>query len=354
MKITTSTLSRLITGCLLVLATPVLADTYETRFSNCDVVNVGPERWKATFTLNVRFQSSSVANTTDNTFTVWMPQLNPITGLPKFLYADRVLNPGWSRNSVVAPNGVNAFVGASLIEYTSNWVGGSTVIVNSGNFSIEFSTSGLNAYPAIFMRYKNLINGAGNSSVPMFILPGLSGVCYSNSIPPDVVIPPIDELVPPEPEFNLKSAVWELNPVEVGNLPDVATAGNGFEATIKNIGSNNLCLSYVTAGIKNKTYALSVTNGSSNYSGRNLFAMSGSAGSQLPYNLQLISNDGATSKNFDFPISTAKYISLSQLASSVDKRSEMCWTPKVNLFKTDVTKEGMHSDTINFIITPKA
>jgi hypothetical protein len=285
---------------------------------------------------------------------VWMPQFNPVTGLPKFLFADRVTSPGWDNNSVLVPNGIKKEVSFSIIQFSSLRVGAPTVIGSSGNFSIDFSTAGLNAYPALFMRYNNLINGAGNSFVPMYILPNSSGVCYSNSIPPGVVIPPIDELVPPEPEFKLKSAVWELNPVDVGSLPDVAAVGNGFEATIKNIGSNNLCLSYVTAGIKNKAYALGITNGSSNYSGRNLFAMNGNAGSQLPYHLQLISNDGATSNNFDFPMSTTKYISLSQLASSVDKRSEMCWTPKVNLFKTSTTKEGMHTDTINFIITPKA
>ncbi|MHA7848224.1 hypothetical protein [Serratia sp. D1N4] len=151
----------------------------------------------------------------------------------------------------------------------------------------------------------------------------------------------------------MSTAVWELDTVDVGNLPDVAKAGNGLAASIKNAASNNLCINYTTAGVKNKTYALSVTNTSNMKGGRNLFTLQG-PGSQLFYNLQLASNTGVTANDYSFPAASAKYITLTQTASSVAGRSEMCWTPKINLFKDASTKEGMHTGTVNFVISPKA
>lgn len=76
--------------------------------------------------------------------------------------------------------------------------------------------------------------------------------------------------------------------------------------------------------------------------------------SLLFYNLQLLSDRGVTANNFNFPDVTSKYITLSQTNNAGDGRSEMCWTPKINLFKNASTRAGMHTDTLNFIITPKA
>ncbi|KFK93800.1 MULTISPECIES: hypothetical protein [unclassified Serratia (in: enterobacteria)] len=152
----------------------------------------------------------------------------------------------------------------------------------------------------------------------------------------------------------MSTAQWMLNTADVGDLPDASAPGNGYAATINNLPSNNLCMNYLTDKVKDKSYALSVSNGYSSQGGRNLFALNGSNGSQLLYNLQLVSNDGMTGNNFNFPATAANYITLSQLPSSVDKRSEMCWTPKINLFKNATTQAGMHTDTLNFMVTPKA
>lgn len=76
-------------------------------------------------------------------------------------------------------------------------------------------------------------------------------------------LPRTEDVDIPEPVFSMSSAVWQLDTLDLSNLPDITVAGNGYAASVKNIASNNLCINYVTAGVKNKTYALSVTNTSS-------------------------------------------------------------------------------------------
>ncbi|WMT15181.1 hypothetical protein [Serratia fonticola] len=86
-------------------------------------------------------------------------------------------------------------------------------------------------------------------------------------------IPKPEDVDTPEPAFSMSSAVWQMNTLDVSNLPDLSASGNGYAASISNIASNNLCINYVTAGVKNKTYALSVTTTSSTQGGRSLFTL---------------------------------------------------------------------------------
>ncbi|WP_337262020.1 MULTISPECIES: hypothetical protein [unclassified Serratia (in: enterobacteria)] len=231
-------------------------------------------------------------------------------------------------------------------------------IYSSGTVSFIFSSKDNGAFPAALVNYRydyTTPTGGMTGWGYYWFIPGITnGTCTKRTVATPPTVPPIDEIDPPEPAFSLKSTVWELNTADVADIPDVAAAGNGFEASIKNPASNNLCISYVTKGVKNKSYALSVSNGSTTQGGRNLFTMNGAAGSQLFYRLNLASNDGVTANNVDLPAAAAKYITLSQAASGVADRSEMCWTPKINLFSNAATAAGMHTDTLNFIITPQA
>ncbi|AHG22802.1 hypothetical protein Z042_13930 [Chania multitudinisentens RB-25] len=333
---------------LLLMSTSVLAATYSPSFSNCNVTNIGPGQWRATFRLNIFYANNGASSTANNTFYAWLPGLDTRTGRPLTAYIQRVTSPGW--NNMTGPASVRI---SSATERLLFFGTGSNdnIITSGGTFSINFTTAGNNAYPALFMRYTHISENGGGQETPLLVLPG--GICHGGATPP-ATLPPITELEPPEPEFSLKSAVWELNAADVGDLPEVTAPGNGYAASIKNIGSNNLCVSYVSAGVRNKEYALGVTNGTNLQGGRNLFMMNGAAGSQLPYNLQLVSNDSVTGNNFSFPAATAKYITLSQAPSGVNGRSEMCWTPAVSLFKTASTQSGLHTDTVNFVITPKA
>lgn len=340
-----SRLSRLMIGALLCVAAPAFANFYQSEFRDCNITNIGPNKWQATFFLYIRVTTcTNCAETTDNTFRIGVPQLNK-QGLPT---ADTYVTAGWE-NLTLTGTAVKTLRFANVIYFSSTDVNRPDVIRGDSRVTVNFTTEGNNAYPALFIRYANLSTGGGTASAYLFVLPNSGGNCYVTTTPP------IEELLPPpEPEFSLKSAVWELNPLDMADLPNVAAAGNGYAATIKNIGGNNLCLSYVTNGVKNKNYSLGVTNSGGNFSGRNLLMMNGAAGSQLPYSLQLNSNDGVTGNNYSFPSGGVKYITLKQDTSGTNQRSEMCWTPAVNLFKTSTTQEGLHSDTVNFIITPNA
>ncbi|WP_154666963.1 hypothetical protein [Chania multitudinisentens] len=235
---------------------------------------------------------------------------------------------------------------------------GTLSIITSGTVSFTFSTKNNGAFPTALITHVNgyAYSGGGQTSWAYYwFIPGVTiNTCTRYTTPTPPPVPPIEEIIPPEPAFSLKSAVWELDTADVGNVPDVAAAGNSYQASIKNLESNNLCVSYVTKGVKNQRYALGVSNGVIVQGGRRLFMMNGAAGGLLFYKLSLTSNDGVVANNFDFPAAAAKYITLSQAASGVANRSEMCWTPRINLFRNASTNAGMHTDTLNFIITPQA
>lgn len=330
------------------------ATHYVPTLSNCTMTSAGNNQWKASFYLQSTSSLTGV-DSASNYFSVKIPQLSangstmdrsnfvsPIPALDFTLPAGMVARtPAGSSITVANTNG------------TLN-------ISTSGTVSFIFSVKDNGAFPAALVSYSygySYSSGGGQTTWGYYwFIPGVTnGTCTRNgTATPPTTIPPIEEIIPPEPEFSLKSAVWELNTADVADVPDVAAAGNGFETSIKNLASNNLCVSYVTKGVKDKNYALSVSNGFTTQGGRNLFTMNGAAGSQLFYKLNLASNDGVTTNNVDFPAATAKYITLSQAASGVADRSEMCWTPKINVFRNTSTSAGTHTDTLNFIITPQA
>lgn len=332
----------------------ISATYYMVSLSNCYMTNAGNNQWKVSFYLQSASSLTGV-DSASNYFSVKVPQLS-------------ANGSTMDRNNFVSPIPTLDFtlptgmiartpVGASVTVANTN---GTLNIATSGNVSFTFSIKDNGAFPAALVSYTygySYSSGGGMTSWGYYwFIPGVTnGTCtkYGTATPP-TTIPPLEEIIPPEPAFSLKSAVWELNTADVADVPDVVAAGNGYEASIKNLASNNLCVSYVTKGVTNKNYALSISNGTTTQGGRNLFTMNGATGSQLFYKLNLASNDGVTANNFDFPAATAKYITLSQAASGVADRSEMCWTPKINLFRNAATSAGMHTDTLNFIITPQA
>ncbi|WP_154666911.1 hypothetical protein [Chania multitudinisentens] len=334
-------LFRIIISSLIIFTTPAFAYQYLGNITSCDIVNIGPSKWKASFRFVVS-ACSTCADSSENWFSMALPTRNA-AGKPIANAFAAVA--GWE-NLVLSSTYTTSIISPNLISIKGR--NDSAVIGTSTNVSVEFSTAANNGYPALLVRhYNSLVTGSGTVTI-VWVTPGS---CVLGGQPP--MLPPIDELETPEPAFTLKSAVWQLESADVADVPDVSAAGNGHIATIKNIANNNLCMSYVTNGIKKNTYALAVTNSSSTQSGRNLFTMQGGS-SSLFYHLQLTSNDGVTGSNYDFPSATTKYINLSQAASSVDKRSEMCWTPKISLFRNGSTSVGMHSDTLSFVVIPKA
>ncbi|WP_447880247.1 hypothetical protein [Serratia fonticola] len=334
---------------------------YRLTLSNCSITSTGSNNeWQVSFTVQPTLGASgtTVGNNSINNFTISVPTA-----------ANGTINR--TGNRFVVPPPASSFNFPAGLAMTSNSPNSSYITVGSSNASkplvitsggtvtfIVSPTEANNAYPAAFISTTSLSDTGGNVSGSYYwFIPTLttSACLQTGGNTPPAVVPPISELNPVDPEFTMNSAEWILQTTDLVDLPDVTSAGTGYPVTINNINNNNLCVRYVTAGVTNKQYALAVTNSASSQGGRNLFTLPGPDSSQLFYNLQLASNDGNTANNFNFPaIGTPNYITLGQANNYSSDHSEMCWTPKINLFKISSTREGLHSDTLNFIVTPKA
>ncbi|HHQ6558431.1 TPA: hypothetical protein ACSTJ0_003037 [Serratia fonticola] len=342
---------------------PTIAGTfYRLTLSNCSIISTGSNNeWKVSFTIQRTMGSSgaSIGNNSVNNFTISVPTAAANGTISRTGNRFVVPPPASSFNFPAGLAITSNSQTASLITVGSSNASNPLVILSGGTMTFIISpTEANNAYPAAFITTNSQAdNGSNASSGYYWFIPTVttSACTPSAGNTPPAVVPPITELNPVDPEFTMNSAEWMLQTTDLVDLPDVTSASTGYPVTINNINNNNLCVRYVTAGVTNKQYALAVTNSASSPGGRNLFALSGPDNSQLFYNFQLASNDGNAVNNFNFPATgTPNYITLGQTNNYSSDHSEMCWTPKINLFKISSTREGLHSDTLNFIVTPKA
>ncbi|CAI1551801.1 hypothetical protein [Serratia fonticola] len=341
---------------------PTIAGTfYRLTPSNCSITSTGSNNeWKVSFTIQPTLGASgvSIRNNSMNYFTISVPTAANGTisrAGNRFVVPPPVSSFNFPAGLAITSNSQNS----SLITVGSSNASNPLVILSGGTMTFVISpTVANNAYPAALISITSLEDGGGNASYGYYwFIPTIttSACLQTGSNTPPVVVPPISELNPVDPEFTMNSAEWMLQTTDLVDLPDVTSASTGYPVTINNINNNNLCVRYVTAGVTNKQYALAVTNSASSPGGRNLFTLSGPDSSQLFYNLQLASNDGNAVNNFNFPTAgTQNYITLGQTNNYSSDHSEMCWAPKINLFKNSSTQQGLHSNTLNFVITPKA
>lgn len=343
------------------LLNPALAEWYRTDISNCAITDIGNRQWQVVFDIKTIVAASGpgIGSAEANYLLIKIPTISG-NGMN---WTNFVWNPVPVTN-LTMPSGVAVrFTPSASIPglYLGAAGTGSLILTPSTGTTgrvtfIITPTAENNAYPAATLYvYAISSEGEGRYGNYWFIPNYTKGSCSLGGSSPPVTPPPVTEIMPVDPEFTMNSAEWILQTTDLGDLPTVTSASTGYPATINNVSNNNLCVRYVTAGVTNKQYAVAVTNSASSQGGRNLFTLPGPDSSQLFYNLQLASNDGNSANNFNFPaIGTPNYITLGQKNNYSSDHSEMCWTPKINLFKNASTKEGLHSDTLNFIITPKA
>ncbi|WP_431225876.1 hypothetical protein ACQ86O_27745 (plasmid) [Serratia sp. L9] len=334
---------------------PTFADTvYRMDLSNCSISDIGNNQWKVVFDMT-RMAHQSGANIHPNTSLSVQIKIPTISGTG-LSSTNFVWNPVPIKD-LTLPAGV---VTRGTPSYYSQGITlgpptGDLILTTGGHVTFIITPTVANkAYPAAAISTTAANDGGSVSGGTYWFIPTkTNGTCIRTSGSPSVPVPPITEVMPPEPEFKMSTAKWVLDKTDVGDLPDVTASSNGYLATIQNINSNNLCVNYVLAGVKKNTYALSVSNTPSTQGGRSLFTMHGPDSSQLFYNLKLKSSVGGSANDYKFPASgTTNYISLQQGNDIGNGRSQMCWTPEINLFKSASTKAGMHTDSLNFIITP--
>ncbi|HEM8293720.1 TPA: hypothetical protein U2M59_003031 [Providencia stuartii] len=323
-------------------------------FSNCYLDKVSDKKWRAKFDVKSDLGGSSTGVADVNYFFAYARNVDK-NGYPDYSASGKMnlesSNVTLSNSSLSFTNLIDAVYGAILKFHNRS----NTSLISSGTYHIEFDISlGDSTYPGVFFYEHHYYpgNGGGQKGEVAALTATSNGQCFGKKPGPGE-IPPIEEIDPPEPDFKLSSAIWELDAADLGDLPNITSGSAGYIAKIINVNNNRLCIDYVTAGIKKKEYALGISNDYSSISGRNVFKMLGDNNSQLFYDLNLKSTI-AVQYDFSFPSSSIKYIALSQAASNLDKRSQMCWFPEIKLYKEDATQAGMHTDSLNFIIIPKA
>lgn len=320
---------------------------YPLDISNCSVVKIGAKKWQAKFTLSVQ-RSSTSADQTSNFINAFVPTINTSSKKPNSYINQRSTNVEFS--NLATPSRIFIQNQTSALKILSS-VGDQNILTSGGDFSIDF-TQPDDAYPAFFMIYDDRTTLGNTYNLRFYIYPNLNS-CFSSPPKPED-IPSIDELDPPEPNFKLKTAIWDLETLDIDDLPSISTTSNGINSKIKNSNNGEICVSYVTAGVKSNSYALTISNDFNSFNGKNAYIMKGPDGSQLPYQVGLLSNDGITSNNFNFPSESLNFVKLSQNESSSIGRSEMCWSPSISLYKNSLTLPGVHTDTIHLMVTPKA
>ncbi|WP_145500935.1 hypothetical protein [Yersinia bercovieri] len=158
---------------------------------------------------------------------------------------------------------------------------------------------------------------------------------------------------PPEalkinPNFRLKSAVWELKPIDLDTLLD----NGSLEVPLKNPHTNELCISYRSMGITDDDYMISInnTNGLS-ADGKYFRLIEKSNNNVINYDISL-SYHGPFDNEIDYTLNKPKQHI--QLEREHFPKGETCWSPEIEVYSTDTTDKGSYSDTLNFTITPAA
>lgn len=318
------------------------AGQFTTNFKDCSLTKVGSGLWQAKFTVFIT-TCSFCEESTNNSFGTFVPSIVESTGKPDIRTSKKVKSPGYY--NIKYPDTIKVTEIDGFLRFQSNGDKPAT-IVKGGDFSINFTTKDNNAYPALFINYYDF----GLQSARIF--PNGTDCYFGDGLPHD--LPPIEEIDPPDPEFKLNSIIWNLGTIDIDNIPKLTESTSGFLAKVENETSNNFCISYVSASVKNKIYSISVTNDQFDMNGQNFYVMNNFNSGKLLYKINLISNDGVARNNLTFPSNSTNYLILTQSPSSVNNRSQMCWTPKVSLFRNNATNAGMYISTLNFVITPKA
>ncbi|MGG7669508.1 hypothetical protein ACQ4OC_12750 [Yersinia sp. J1] len=148
-----------------------------------------------------------------------------------------------------------------------------------------------------------------------------------------------------DPQFKLNSAVWQLKPIDLYRLN--SHKKNGLTAQMIYPIRSILCLNYPPLGIDNPSYTITAT-GKNPTQSNNHFSLMKDSDKQIHYAVELEDNTGSS-----FTLPGSYTINLKQQTPTGDGwRKKICWSPRITLFPTDSTEQGLYSDTLSFTITP--
>ncbi|CNF64088.1 alpha-related fimbriae major subunit [Yersinia bercovieri] len=175
---------------------------------------------------------------------------------------------------------------------------------------------------------------------PKFVSFNSSGECKNSDTPDALKI---------SPDFKLKSAVWELKPIDLDTLLDKSRIH--LNAPLKDPEANRLCISYRGMGrTDDGYYTISVDNiNGLSANDQHFKLIEKSSNSEINYDIFLTSDDLGI-KDIRLPNNQGDLIQLDKFFP----RKEICWSPRIWVYSTDTTDKGSYSDTLNFTITPEA
>ncbi|CNF03363.1 hypothetical protein QVN42_18650 [Yersinia nurmii] len=148
-----------------------------------------------------------------------------------------------------------------------------------------------------------------------------------------------------DPQFKLSSAVWQLKPIDLYRLNSYKK--NGLTAQMIYPRRSMLCLNYTPLGLDNPSYTITATGKNPTQSDSH-FSLMKDSDMQIHYAVELVDNTGSS-----FALPGSYTINLKQQAPMGNGwRKKICWLPRISLFPTDSTEQGLYSDTLSFTITP--
>ncbi|AKP33924.1 hypothetical protein [Yersinia aleksiciae] len=237
--------------------------------------------------------------------------------------------------------------------------------INSNNSirNIKFKTINLITYRVSFrvsphvlksIRIGATVGGTLASNKQEYPLLSTRGVSFHPSGNGCVFFDPQSGIAPPalkvDPKFSLASAIWQLKPVDLDHLLNNTSEDKGLHALLVNPQANEFCISYHAMGTKDTRYMINASNSHGLSADNQQFRLIEKSGKNIiNYHLEL-EGGGGTKLSFSLP-ENKKFIQLRDTGGGME---QMCWSPKIRLYRTATTDKGHYSDTLNFTITPQA
>ncbi|WP_145537889.1 hypothetical protein [Yersinia kristensenii] len=225
-------------------------------------------------------------------------------------------------------------------------------VFNHSHYYVSFT---INAHALKNIRIGATVGGVLISNKQKYSLLSSNGISFNPSGNQCEAFDPQANIAPQplkvDPRFRLATATWQLKNIDLDNLLDKTANGSGLHAPLINPATNRFCINYRAIGIQNTRYMISASNTNGLAPNNRHFQLREDNGNNIINYRVTLKNNEHTKKDFSLPLDK-KFIQLN--ADNNTGEEQMCWSPKIRLYRTDSTDKGRYSDTLNFTITPLA
>ncbi|MCB5304266.1 hypothetical protein [Yersinia bercovieri] len=335
-------------GLLLLILSPAVmaAPEFVKDYTNCSIKLLDDDSVEVSFRANVVDDSSEKTEDSDDLYPLLSFYLYTEDGdALSSSYPAAISNLSINGNGVVSPLPTNEWVDSKTITGTAFY--NVSFVVPS---NVIYSLAAVRVGVTIGLVVKSTAKDDGHALLRVVDPKGVSFNPLGNQCKDFEPSSPPDALKIP-PKFILKSAIWELKPIDLDTLLD--SKARGLEVPLKHPEANRLCISYRGVGITSgHNYAInaSSTNGLS-ADGQHFKLIEKSSNNVINYKIFLDGN--GYQEDIVLP-GQENWENWVELAPNRRHENEVCWTPEITAYSTKTTDKGSYSDTLNFTITPEA